>query len=70
MTLLARIEAAEGRALARRICIDCQVHEAIVDGNRCHVCLNAYMRETRPALTVSPFVARARARELPAKAIA
>ena len=68
MTLLARIEAATGRAIVRRICVDCRVHEAIVDGSRCHDCLNAYMRETRPA-PVSPWVARARAHELPAKAM-
>lgn len=70
MTLLSRTEAHQARPAGRRICVDCQVHEAIVDGDRCHDCLNAYLRATRPAsITVSPFVARAMAHQLPAKAI-
>jgi len=32
-----------------RICIDCKVHPAVQDGNRCRDCLNALLRATRPA---------------------
>lgn len=52
-------------------CIDCRIHLAIPDGNRCRGCVEAFLRETRPeSLRVSPWVQRAREHRLPAKAIA
>jgi hypothetical protein len=32
-----------------RLCVDCHAHEAVADGDRCSECLNAYLRQTRPA---------------------
>jgi hypothetical protein len=44
-----------------RLCVDCHVHEAVVDGDRCSDCLNAYLRMTRPAALRQPaWLERAR----------
>lgn len=43
------------------LCGDCHAHQVVEGGNRCAECLNAYLRQTRPApIREAAWLTRAR----------